>query len=158
MWVNTQNFNEASKLEAIFTESSYGTQLHNKKLLLHLFKVAWICCYWTNLPQLFAMVKVDQYTNIQSLSSIVDVFNWFCNQNTAGGAIIAPSPMRIRVNGCNVGYNDLIYWNTINLFIDTIFLSSFGMHFIMVSWDSDIGSPIFTHFSYLVIGTFYNWL
>ena len=42
-------------------------------------------------PNSFAMVKVDQYTNIQSLSNF-DVFNWFCNQNTAGGAIIAPSP------------------------------------------------------------------
>ena len=40
-------------------------------------------------PNSFAMVKVDQYMNCQSLPSIVDVLNWFCNQFTAGWAIIA---------------------------------------------------------------------
>ena len=44
---------------------------------------------WPIYPNSFAMVKVDQYMNCQSLPSIVEVSNWFYNQFTAWRAIIA---------------------------------------------------------------------
>ena len=55
-------------------------------------------------PKSFAMVKVDQYMNCQSLPSIVEVSNWFHNQFTAGWAIIAPPSMRnrVKVNESNI--------------------------------------------------------